>query len=50
MSYQLNVAVLNTMLTITSGKKMHTQQQEFQTVAHNSLFSNFMGNTVEFRI
>ena len=34
-SYYLNVAILNIMLTITSGKRMHTQQQEFQTVSNN---------------
>ncbi len=31
-SYQLNVSVINILWTLTSGRRLHAQQQEFQSV------------------
>ena len=31
-SYKLNVAIMNILWNLCSGRKLHSQQQEFQTV------------------
>ena len=31
-SYQMNVSVINILWTIASGRRLHAQQQEFQSV------------------
>jgi hypothetical protein len=31
-TYQINVGIINTLWTLASGRRLHSQQQEFQSV------------------